>query len=166
MCIYVYASVVVEDLQKWNAEYFAHKSLCLCLCCCKGYVHMQVRIFLKRSFVYMLVLLYRVCTHARMGFLAKRLPVIFLVFKRVFTQVRLGILRNSLGAFWQNETVFIYLLSQRVCTHVRLIMLLMYLCVYVCVIVEGIYTFKTGYSGICPLYLYSCFCRGYVQICA
>ena len=37
-----------------------------------------------------------------------------------------------------------FLLLYRVCTHVRLGSLGMSLCVYVCVVVEGMYTFKTG----------------------
>ena len=32
----------------------------------------------------------------------------------------------------------------RVCTHVRLVILEMSLCFYVCVVVEGMYTCKTG----------------------
>ena len=39
---------------------------CLCLCCCIGYVHMQDWEFWQQEFVFMFVLLYRVCTHVRM----------------------------------------------------------------------------------------------------
>ena len=58
---------------------FANDPLCLCLCCCRGYVHMQDWEFWKRAILFMLVFLYRVCTHVRLGVL-----VLSFVFMFVF----------------------------------------------------------------------------------
>ena len=38
------------------------------------------------------------------------------------------------------------------------------LCVYVCVVVEGMYTCKTGHFGNDTLCLFLCCCRGYVHM--
>ena len=64
--------------------------------------------------------------------------------------------------------MFIFVLFYRVCAHVRLEMLETRFCVYVCVVVEGMYTCKTGSFGketlcLC-LCLCLCCCRRYVHI--
>ena len=51
-----------------------------------------------------------------------------------------------------------------ICAHVRLGILSASICVYVCAVVEGMYTYKTGNVGNGPLCLCMCFCRGYVHI--
>ena len=55
--------------------------------------------------------------------------------------------------------MFMYLLLYRVCTHVRLVILATGLCIYVCVGVEGMYTYKkwrfgNNYLCLCFLLLY------------
>ena len=45
---------------------------------------------------------------------------------------------------------------ERVCTHVRLVILEMSFCVYVSVVVEGMYTCKNGHFGNKPLCLCLC----------
>ena len=57
-----------------------------------------------------------------------------------------------------------FLLLYRVFTHVRLGNLEMGLCVYVCVVVEGMYTYKTGHFGNNNKCLFLCFCIGYVHM--
>ena len=46
---------------------------------------------------------------------------------------------------WQRYFVFMFVFLYRVCTYVRLGILLTRLCVYVNVVVEGMYTCKTGH---------------------
>ena len=48
--------------------------------------------------------------------------------------------------------------------HVRLVILATSLCVYVYVVVKGMYTCKTGHVCSKPLCLGLCFCRGFVDI--
>ena len=55
-------------------------------------------------------------------------------------------------------------LLSRVCTHVRLDILAMSLCLYVCVVVEGMYTFKTRNFYKVTFCLCLCCCRGYVNM--
>ena len=52
----------------------------------------------------------------------------------------------------------------RLCTHVRLGVLETILCVYVCVVVEGMYKCKTSHFGNDPLCLFIFCCRGYVHM--
>ena len=51
-----------------------------------------------------------------------------------------------------------------VCTYIRLGILERGLFVYVCVIVEGMYTYKTGHFGKETLCLYFCCCRVYIHM--
>ena len=46
--------------------------------------------------------------------------------------------------FWQKSFTFMFVLLYRVCTHVRLSIFATELCVYVCAVVEGMHTCKTG----------------------
>ena len=55
-------------------------------------------------------------------------------------------------------------LFYRVCTHERLGILEMSSCVYVCVVVEGMYTCKNCHFVNKPLCLFFCFCIGYVHM--
>ena len=55
-------------------------------------------------------------------------------------------------------------LLYRVCTDVRLGILATILLVYVCVLVEGMYTCKADNSGNNTSCLYLFFCRGYVHM--
>ena len=59
--------------------------------------------------------------------------------------------------------MFMFVLLYRICTHVRMGILEKILCVYVCVVVEGMYTCKTVNFGNEPLCLCLCFCRGCVH---
>ena len=67
--------------------------------------------------------------------------------------------------------LFVFLLRvgphvERVCTHLKLGNLALSRCVYVCVVVECMYTCKTGISCNKPLCLCLCFCccKGYVHM--
>ena len=55
LCVYV--CVVLEGMYKCKTEHFVNESFCLCLFCCRGYVHMQDWECWKRAFVFMFVLL-------------------------------------------------------------------------------------------------------------
>ena len=96
---YFYVCVVVKGMYTCNTGNFGKAPLCSCLCCCRGYVHMYDGLFREQAFVFVFVLLLRVCTH-----------------------VRLGILVTS-G------------------------------CVHVCTVVEGMYTCKTGNFGNEPSFM-------------
>ena len=84
-----YFCVVVEGMYTCKTGNFRNKPSCLCLCCCRRYVHMYDQVF-ERHFI-----------------------------------------------------VFMFVLFQSVCTHVRLVILATRVCVYVCVVVEGIFTCNT-----------------------
>ena len=60
--------------------------------------------------------------------------------------------------------VFMFVLLWRVCTHIRLRSLAPSIFVYVCVVIENIYTCNTGYFGYEPLFLCLCCCTGYVHM--
>ena len=60
--------------------------------------------------------------------------------------------------------MFMFVLLYRLCTHVRMVILATSLCVYVCVVVEGMYTCNTGHFGNETLYLFFCYSRGYVHM--
>ena len=67
--------------------------------------------------------------------------------------------------------MFMFVILCRVCTHVRLGILATSLCVYVCVVVEGIYTCiegmyrcDAGNFGNKTLCLCLCWCKGYVHM--
>ena len=68
------------------------------------------------------------------------------------------------GNFRKRYFLFMVLLLYRVCTYVRLVILETIRCVYVCFVVEGVYTFKTSHFG--DDHFYSCLCckRGYVHM--
>ena len=51
-----------------------------------------------------------------------------------------------------------------VCTHVILGVIANFILFYVCVVVEGFYTYKTRHIGNDPLCLCLCCCSGYVHI--
>ena len=57
-----------------------------------------------------------------------------------------------------------FLLLYRVCTHVRMGILVIGLCVYVCVVVKGIYTYNIGHFGNNWLCLCMCCCIRYVHM--
>ena len=73
----------------------------------------------------------------------------FLLLSRMFIQVRLVILVESL-------------LLQRLCTHVKLGIFETILCIYVCDVIEGMYTCNTLHHVNIHLCLCLCCCRGYV----
>ena len=60
--------------------------------------------------------------------------------------------------------MFIFVLLYRVCTHVRMGILAKSLCVYVCVVVESMYTCETGNFSKDTSYLCFGCCRGYVHM--
>ena len=60
--------------------------------------------------------------------------------------------------------MFMFVFLYRVCTHVRLRILATISCVYVCVVVEGMYICKTENFVNEPLCLCLCCCRGYVHM--
>ena len=66
--------------------------------------------------------------------------------------------------FWKQAFLFMIVLLYRVFTNLRLGILETSLFVYVCVVVEGMYTCETGHFVIYPLCLYLCCCRGYVHM--
>ena len=57
-----------------------------------------------------------------------------------------------------------FVLLYRVCTHVRPGILEAIICVYICVVVEGMYTCKRGHSVNGPLCLGFGYCRGYAHM--
>ena len=57
-----------------------------------------------------------------------------------------------------------FLLLQSLCTNVILGILVMIMCVYICVVLEGMYTWKTGYFVNNPLCLCLCCCIQYVKV--
>ena len=65
--------VVVEGIYTCNTGHFGKNPLCLCIYFCSGYVHMYDWDFWKQVFVFMIMLVYTVCTHIRMGILATNL---------------------------------------------------------------------------------------------
>ena len=65
---------------------------------------------------------------------------------------------------WQQAFLFMFVLLYSVCTHVRLGILATTICVYVCVLVEDMYTFSTGNYGNCYLCLFECFFKGYAHL--
>ena len=68
------------------------------------------------------------------------------------------------GRLGNNNLCLCLLLFYRVCTHERLEILKMSLCVYVCVVVEGMYTCKTGHFVNNTLCLCLCCCIHYVHM--
>ena len=64
LCDYVY--VVVDDIYTYETGHFGNALLCLCLCCSRVYVHMEDWVFWQQVFVFMFLLLKRVCTHVRL----------------------------------------------------------------------------------------------------
>ena len=66
--------------------------------------------------------------------------------------------------FRQRPFVFLFVLLHRVCKHIRLGILETSLCVYVCVIVEGMCTCRTDHFGNETLGLYLFFCIGYTHM--
>ena len=67
-------------------------------------------------------------------------------------------------AFFQKAFVFMFVLLYRVCTHLRLVILETSLCVYVCVVVYGVYTRMTGDFRKELLCSCLCWCIGYVHM--
>ena len=79
MSLCVYVCIVVEDMYTCTAGNFGIKCLCLCLCCCIWCVHTYDWGFSQRAVVFMFVLVYRVCTHARLEILATSVCAYFCV---------------------------------------------------------------------------------------
>ena len=144
-------------MYKCKTGNYGNESLCLCFCCCRGYVHMQDWSFWKHAFLLMFLLC---CIgYAFMqdwSFWKWSFIFMFMLLHRVCKHLRLGI--------FQETFVFMFLFLYRVFTHVRLGIWAMILCVYVCVGVEGMYTYKTGHFGNNDFCLCLCCCIGYIHM--
>ena len=133
---------------------------------------MQYWTFWQRAFLFMFVLLYRVCTHVRLGILE------MILFVYICAVVE-GMDACKTENFGNEPFLFMFVLLYMVCINVRLRILetslfvyvfavveVMYKCnsgilemgifIYVCAVVEGMYTCKTGNFGNKILCL--CFC--------
>ena len=78
--------------------------------------------------MFLLLLLYRVCTNLRLVILAKGLSAyVFFGLEGIYTCKK--------WRFGNNHLCLCFLLLYRVCTHVKLCILEMSVCVYVCVVV-------------------------------
>ena len=66
--------------------------------------------------------------------------------------------------FWKQYFVFMFVLLRRVFTNARLVILAMICCVYVCVVVEGLYTCNNGNFGNKHFCLFLCCCIGHVHM--
>ena len=132
----VYDSVVVQGMYTCKTGNFGNGPLCLCQCCCRGYVNMQEWGFCKRDFVFMLVLLFKVCTHVRMGNLKHDFVFMLVLLYRVCTHVRLGILVTSLFVYVCVVVQGMYICKTGHFGNMH--------CVYNSVVLQGMDTFQTG----------------------
>ena len=67
LCVYV--CVVIEDMYTFKTGSFIKEPLCLCCCCCRKYVDIQEWEFWQRDFVFIPLLLFKLCRHLRLGIL-------------------------------------------------------------------------------------------------
>ena len=180
MSLCVYVCVVVECMFTCMLGIL---EMCLCI-----YVGVFVQgtstcksgCFWQRAFVSMFVLLQTVCIHVRLEIFATSVCVYILVVGQGMYTCKTGHIGNeplrlcfcfSRGFVYMYDWefckwpfVFMSVLLQKVCTHVRLGILASSVCVHVCVVVEGMYACRTGYLVIQPLCLCLCWCIGYVHI--
>ena len=128
----------------------------------------------------MFVLLQRECKHKRLRILENTLcDYVYLVVYTMYTCNRRNFGNKNLclflsccrgyvnmqdWEFWKQYLVFMFVLLQRVSKHTILGILATRNCVYVCVVVESIYTFKNGHFCNQPLCLWLCCSREYVNM--
>ena len=64
---FFYVSIVLEGMYTYNTAHIGDVTLCLCLFCCRGYVHMYDWAFWKWDLLFLFLFLLGVCTHEEMA---------------------------------------------------------------------------------------------------
>ena len=108
LCVYFCVTVeLMYACKYWNS---GNKYFCLCLCCCGGYAQMLNPKFWQWYFVFMFLLLYRLCTDIRLGILSSILHDSFCVVISSMSTCKTGNFGNDPSVY-----VWVYLQGEQNC---------------------------------------------------